>query len=77
MKFWPKSDFLGFWSKFSKIRINQKSEKNSLETIFRWLWQIFGDFCPKIFFSPLLKKKKKKKKKVGPKNHFFGDISKI
>ena len=37
---------------------------------FRWHLQIFGDFCPKIFFTLV-------KKKLGPKNQFLAISQKI
>ena len=50
-----------FWAKSAKIfknKINPKCEKTFPRYMyFRWLWQILGDLCPKIFFLPLLKKK--------------------
>ena len=65
--FWPKFQFfLAKMLKFSKIR-NEKVRKHSLGKCISMVWQIFGDFCERIFLF----------KNVGAKKSIFGDFSKM
>ena len=57
LEFYPKSDF--FKAILAKIfknkKLIKKVWKHSSIWLLRWFWQIFGDFCQKIFF-PLVQK---------------------